>query len=123
MAQTKIRKEQVEGEVVLYNDTTGTNGNVTLSETAANFTYLEIFYKSNDPAYNSCKVFAPDGKSASLIIIRYSGGAVYHKTKRASISGTTITSNDNSEYYFTNSSTATVNTNNNINIVRVVGYR
>ena len=46
----------------LYNNATGTNGTVTLSETSANFNYIEIFYYakiSNTNFYGSVKVYSP----------------------------------------------------------------
>lgn len=52
---------------VLYNNATGTTGNVPLSETSANFAYLEIFYMNNNNSfYDYSKVANPNGKLISL---------------------------------------------------------
>jgi uncharacterized repeat protein (TIGR02543 family) len=51
--------------VSLYNNTSGTSSTITLSETAANFTYLEIYYgklDSTSGGYSSVKVHNPNGK-------------------------------------------------------------
>ena len=110
-------------EVELYNNSTGTNGTVTLSETSANFDYLEILYRSNDPVYSSCRVYSPNSKAVDLTTSRYFNGSVYHKTAKKDISGTSITSGSEAEYSYANAGTITVNTNNYIYIVMVVGYR
>lgn len=79
--------------VNLYNNSTGTNGTVTLSQSAANFSWIEIFYRDYDNHYNSVKVYAPNGKKAWL-----SGGYIdsghtngNEKYATVSISGTSIT--------------------------------
>lgn len=69
-------------ETVLFSDETGTQDNVTLSESAGNFTYLEIFYGAD--TYSSVKVFSPDGKAVELENSANGNEVV-------AISGTTIT--------------------------------
>lgn len=54
----------------LYNSSTGTYSSVTLSQSAANFTYLEIFFKDIDSMVNSVKIYSPNGKSARLSIVQ-----------------------------------------------------
>ena len=78
----------------LYNNTTGSNNAITLSESASNFTYLEIFYRNNDYYYNSTKIYQPNGKIAYLDAdYPYTSGECYSYTKKTSvqISGTSIT--------------------------------
>lgn len=51
----------------LYNNTSGATGTITLSETSANFTYIDIFYKHpSDTGYKTCRIFSPNGKMAQL---------------------------------------------------------
>lgn len=51
----------------LYENSSGTNGTVTLSQTAANFVYLEIFYfDMNNGVITSTKIWSPNGKAVSL---------------------------------------------------------
>ena len=52
---------------VLYSNSTGTTGTVTLSETSANFSYLEIYYRGNSPGSLMTKVDSPNGKTASIM--------------------------------------------------------
>ncbi|WP_158295189.1 phage tail protein [Eggerthella lenta] len=76
----------------LYSNASGTTGTVTLSETAANFSMLEIFYKTNDGDMSSVRVWAPNGKVANLSSSRITAaaGAGWTKSKQISISGTTL---------------------------------
>lgn len=76
----------------LYSNASGTTGTVTLSETAANFSLLEIFYKTNDGDMSCTRVWAPNGKVANLSSSRITAaaGAGWTKSKQISISGTTL---------------------------------
>lgn len=113
--------------VKLYdNGTTGTNGNVTLSESSANFAYIEIFFRSNNNDFSSIKVYMPNGKTVSLSINHPTGtgtNANYFKTKTMSISGTSMTNQYYSEVAFANGGTITITGSNYIYVTRVVGYR
>ena len=112
----------VGSEVVLYNDATGTNGTVTLSETSANFTYLEVFYRDHDNHYNSVKIYSPNGKTfwmdGGWITDNNNGGNI--KVAYSTINGTSITKTRYLEGTIGGSGTLN---NNYIYIVRVVGYR
>lgn len=105
----------------LYNNTSGTNGTVTLSETSANFAFIRIFYKSNDGFYGSVDVYASDGKTAWLAsgwIDRNLYGN--QKLKTVKISGTAITTVN---YVEVNIDANITSANNYIYITRVDGYR
>lgn len=59
--------------IVLYEDEIGTGGDVTLSETSANFKYLEIFFRRHSPSetaieHNSVKIFEPNNKQVNFTI-------------------------------------------------------
>lgn len=112
---------------ILYNNGSGTTGNVTLSETANNFEYLEIYYmhSGGDDAFKSVKIHAPNGKKAKLDAMYDNGTYLYFYTESASISGTTITRGTKVRWRVaasTAAQTRTVDTN-CIYIKRVVGYR
>lgn len=82
---------------VLYSSTSGTNGTVTLSSSAANFSRLKIFYykvidtDSNEKLYHSQEVYSPNGKRVVLngagYANAYTGQWFYGEFD---ISGTTI---------------------------------
>lgn len=50
----------------LYNNTSGSNANITLSASAANYTMIEVFYRTNSNQYASTKVYSPNGKTVNL---------------------------------------------------------
>ena len=107
---------------VLYNDSTGTNGTVTLSKSSANYSYLEIFYRNNDQQYSSVKVYQPNGKYVSLLTTYMASSYFMLKGARIQISGNKINKLGYYEGNAYNQSTLTTNANNTY-IVRVLGYK
>lgn len=107
---------------VLYNSSGGTAGTVTLSDSAENYTYLEIFYRSSsDNACGSVKVFSPNGKLVHLGTIHYIAGYDYAKFALVTVSDSMITFSQN--YQITlKSNGSTYSAENAIYITRVVGY-
>ena len=81
----------------LYNNTTGTNGTVTLSETSANFDFIDIYYYKSESdmggkIYNVVRVYSPNGKLATLANSHVATNTIMQVlTKLVSISGTSIT--------------------------------
>ena len=110
-------------EEELYNDSTGTSGTVTLSESAENFTYIEIFYRSNDLDFGSVKIYQPNGKKACLMLATpFSGTILYLKTARLAISDTSIYKESENELELQNGRSISAYSASNIYITRVVGY-
>lgn len=115
--------------VVLYNNSDGTTDNATLSETAANFAYVEIFlYKDEVSGWWSVKVPEPNNKTVQIGTQYYAndssvGLQIIGKT--ATIIGTTIIQNDEFYMNFSNSTGAVVNigTQRSVKIMRVIGYK
>ena len=113
---------------VLYNDSngTGTNSTVTLSESAANFDYLEIYYYASS-LHKSEKIYLPNGKKVDLSINAYYQDGTnlyqYFYTKIMNISGTSMTVDKNLEMRFYNKTINNVTQDNRIYIYRVVGYK
>ena len=107
---------------VLYNSASGTAGTVTLSDSAENYTYLEIFYRSSgDNACGSVKVFSPSGKLVHLGTIHYIADYDYAKFALVSVSGSMITFSQNYQIVLKNNG-STYSAENAIFITRVVGY-
>lgn len=109
-------------EVVLYDNETGSNETITLSETSANFKYLEIFCKSADNTYTSVKVYKPNGKRAT-VVSGWFGSAAYFKLSVLTISGNTIALTKNSSEITGSNRCNTAGFANAMYITRVVGYR
>lgn len=107
---------------VLYNSESGTAGTVTLSDSAENYTYLEIFYRSSgDNACGSVKVFSPNGKLVHLGTIHYIADYDYAKFALVSVSGSMITFSQNYQITLKNNGSV-YSAENAIYITRVVGY-
>lgn len=107
---------------VLYNSASGTAGTVTLSDSAENYTYLEIFYRSSgDNACGSVKVFSPNGKLVHLGTIHYIADYDYAKFALVSVSGSMITFSQNYQIIL-KSNGSVYSAENAIFITRVVGY-
>lgn len=107
---------------VLYNSANGTAGTVTLSDSAENYTYLEIFYRSSgDNACGSVKVFSPNGKLVHLGTIHYIADYDYAKFALVSVSGSMITFSQNYQITLKNNGSV-YSAENAIFITRVVGY-
>ncbi len=107
---------------VLYNSANGTAGTVTLSDSAENYTYLEIFYRSSgDNACGSVKVFSPNGKLVHLGTIHYIADYDYAKFALVSVAGSMITFNQNYQIILKNNGSE-YSAENAIFITRVVGY-
>ena len=114
----------------LYDNSSGTNGTVTLSESSANFSVLEIYYKhTNDGTeYGSTRVFAPNGKRANLELSWgfTASGVVGCQTlqKNMNISGTSITNYSGRAFnVMPNSGTWAGSTTSDIYVTKVIGYR
>lgn len=105
--------------VSLYDNTTGTTGTVNLSQTSANFTYLEIHFRTNDNYYASVRVFSPNSKIAFLCnsYMYNTGGSL--KLKTVTISGTSITKKTAWEYSL---GSRTFSSTDYVYITKVVGY-
>lgn len=107
---------------VLYSSASGTAGTVTLSDSAANYTYIEIFYRSSgDNAFGSVKVYSPNGKLVHLGAIHYIADYDYAKFALVNVSGATITFSQNYQITLKNNG-STYSAENAIFITRVVGY-
>lgn len=107
---------------VLYNSASGTVGTVTLSDSVANYTYIEIFYRSSgDNACGSVKVFSPNGKLVHLGTIHYIADYDYAKFALVNVSESMITFSQNYQIVLKNNGSE-YSAENAIYITRVVGY-
>ena len=109
---------------VLYNNSSGTTGTVTLSESAGNFNYLEIYYVNNHGDLNRCiKVSDPNGKNISIESIEpdQSDTTTYLRTAFYNISGNTITYKYATYTVLHNNGAVQVNRNQYSKITKVLG--
>lgn len=127
----------------LYSTSAGNAGTITLSQSVANFNYLEIFYTDNATRQsNSIRVYAPNGKYVTLSCIEPSTSnsepRLYVRSSGWTISGSSMTVGrtdlsgaNRGVYGQLYPSAGGVGTNvdvkvtaeNNIKIFRIVGYK
>ena len=115
----------------LYSNASGTTGTIKLSQTAANFSYLEIFYcDNNNKQHHSIKISEPNNKLTSLDTGEsYENDKnLYFRTTSYTISGTSMTVKSYGYMNFwqvSGSDHCGVNPekNNYIKIIKVLGYK
>lgn len=125
----EIEKKQtsVNNEFLLYSG--DSNGSINLSDSADNYNYIEIFFRTNDNVYDSTKVYQPNNKLVSLVAwwANVNVPRFYTKVKIVTISGTSIQAVSSNQYgevsYDTSSDPVYISNGNNIYITRVIGYR
>lgn len=114
-------------EVLFETNSYGSNGTITLSKSAANFKYLEIYFNdNNERGCGYTKVFSPNGKQVQLFLIEpASGNVTYFRRTSYIISEKTITPNVDVAGYtkITNGTAAHTTGTNYIRITRVIGKR
>lgn len=113
--------------ITLYDNTSGSNGTIELSQKAENFSYLEIFYTDNaGNQMQSIRVASPNGKTITLDCIEpnNSGQAyAYQRISSYSISGTSVTRKNSVYIQHNPSAVPNINTNVYIVIKKVLGWR
>lgn len=114
-------------EVVLYYDEAGTNGEVTLNDSVANYECIEIYKCNAAKKYcSSYKVYNANNKGVDMdLIVTSDINNIYIQTCRANIVGNKITpASYGTNWWKIASQSITVDsTTNSIYIYRVVGYR
>ena len=91
--ELKEELEKLEGKA-LYEDETGTTGNITLNDSIENYKRIKVygyFYHTNKAKF--CKEFLVEANSQiDLTGVSYNGGSyTYLNTETATMSGTSIT--------------------------------
>ena len=112
---------------VLYSDNTGTNTDVSLSDSVSNYSYLEItFTRSSKDTFNCIKV----GTNSSFITLEIQNIAnnneVYFSVAKYSLSGSSITLSKFKDYYQSangQSWNANTSSSSSVYITKVVGIK
>lgn len=129
LGNNKVAGNLVNNEVVLYDNPSGSNGNITLSDSVANYEYIEIYYRTNDNYVGSQKLYKPNGKTTWLFGVQCGKGSgstsgyAYLKCKKVTISEKSI---NNITDGYSEIGIGSISTNSNANyiyITRVVGYK
>lgn len=111
---------------VLFEDANGSSGEITLSDSTANYRKIEIEYSDWDAnVYSGSSVFySPNGKLISLFLQRYQSNSsiLYTAATRYSVSGNKITP-DLANSGLARSSGSNTSSQNYILIRKVIGYK
>lgn len=75
----------------LYDNSSGTTGTITLSQSAANFTKIKIYYKDINNSYGNVEVYAPNGKNVELKAIKNGASSLVIYNSIIQISETSLT--------------------------------
>lgn len=101
----------------LYVNDSGTNGTITLSETSANFTYIEVFY-GDGSNFMSQKIQKPNGKTLYLPFSSFTNNRVNFMYQPLKFSGTSVTRGQGYSFNYEGQST-----NNDIKVFKILGYK
>lgn len=107
--------------IVLYQNESGSNGNITLSDSVANYTYVEVFYRNNDNRYNSKKFYNINGKNVVLDSYYSSSTDMVWKQQTRSFNGKQFNVISNAEC--STAAVTYIKTNSNTYVILVLGYK
>lgn len=107
--------------VELFYNSSGTTGQVDLSDSVANYEYIEIFYKQQEytPIFSSVKVYKPSNTQVCLVSMQPGNGGTGIVAAYVLVSGTTITKQDYNIFWTNGGNQHT----DKIYITRVMGYK
>ena len=117
----------------LYDNVNGSTGTITLSQSSANFTYLDIHYLCGatsgpytGPVYGFVRIYSPSGKVASLVstwVFNTTYGSTQTVTKQVLINTNKITNKSYSAFNIQDSAACWSSYSNAIYITKVVGWK
>lgn len=112
---------------VLFEDSSGKSDTILLNRSAANYSYLEFFYRDGSiSSYNNTKIYSPNGKRICLCLFFNGSAGTNTQCYNAvyDISGTNVTlTNWYGSGTILNGGNGTANKSNNVYITRVLGYK
>lgn len=124
--QNKAITEYVNG-TILYNNSSGTQGNIALNDDISNYAYIKIYFKNNDGYTSSAEfdtITALNNGKINLFNTTQSSSSLYYKCSSYIVTSNTISVNENgySSIQF-NSSGMTYNNTNDLFIQKIIGYK
>ena len=114
------------GQEVLYDNSAGNNGTVTLLKTTANFVFIDIYYQDNNGKDGGhVRIANPNGKTIVIHMVEPGASATWIRRTLYTISGYTMTPNMTSTGYvrlMDSSITHDISVN-HLKITKVMGIR
>ena len=109
---------------ILYDNESGTTGTVTLSESAANFSKIDIYFGKAGAMFNTASAYSPDNKEISLITgYTWDGVNAQIQPNTVFINSTNIIKKSVGGINMSNGATTTVFSSNELRIYKVIGYK
>ena len=130
--QGKVLNEAINDlkPVVLYNNPSGSNSTIELSDSVTNYSFIEIYYHSNDDYEGYKKLIAQNGNTVLYEFQPQTNNedALYLKLRVITINGNTISTRQGSTGYYIKEVFFSTNgyqqyANNYIYITKVLGYK
>ena len=110
--------------VQLYNNTSGTTGTVALSQSAANFTRLRVFFTAANAGCGSTEIWSPNGKDFTCIGASAATSTIAQfEFCKCHINGTSITRTNGGYVNIDTTNHAGATMTSQIKIIRVEGYK
>ena len=80
---------EIFGGRIIYNNASGsTADSITVTESFANFKFIDILFSTPNNEYDSVRVYSPNGKYVNLLTAIYIGSGSWIASKQFSLSGT-----------------------------------
>ena len=110
---------------VLYENADGSNETITLNDSASNYKYVEIYFKTSEHGILGYKkVYNPNNQVADLTTTLFSSGFIRIDTARVIFNDNQLNFKENNyAYAIIANGTTTITTNPTILVTRVVGYK
>lgn len=123
-----INKKQILAPYTLYDNSSGTITNVTLSDNISNYSFIEVYYKFLDTDSICCqKVCSPNGNKFQINANYDNGTRLYIENAVFSASGTTLTRTSSTRWRFgvgeNSTRTNTTSSGSSLNVFKVIGYK
>lgn len=120
--QARVNLEVMKA-TTLYDNSSGTNGTVTLIDSADNYLYLEIYYCSNDNDMLMCKICNPNNRYASLAATLIFNNIMYHKAGFLFVQGSSMTWLSTGFMSLPNGQAPSINVQAYLRVLKVLGYK
>ena len=109
---------------ILYSNSSGSSSTITLSSSAANYKYIEIYYFKDLNQIISTKIYNPNSKAATLGSVTFYANALFLRAAIVDINETAITWRSSDSGWGTVSTGGnTISSEQVFKICQVIGYR